>query len=130
VATWDDVAGYLRNNFRPAEDTGELLKIFVNDRRGTARLVVVEYETPSSIPTEAWATISSPVGNVHCVDLHSVLKRAGERYAVGGLVRVGDSLMFRHSVPLSSMSVHQFALPFHLVMTTAAELQDAFLPDS
>ena len=129
MAAWDDVVGYLRNNFRFAEDTGELLKVFVNDRRGTARLMVVECGTPPSIPIQPWATISSPVGNVNYIDLQSVLKRAGERYVVGGLVRVGDLLMFRHSLPLSGMSVHQFALPFNLVMNTAAELQDGFLPD-
>lgn len=129
MATWDEVVVYLRNSFQPAEDTGELLKIFVNDRRGKARLMVVEYHTPASIPAESWATISSLVANAHCVDIHSVLKRVGERYAVGGIVRSGDSLMLRHSVPLSSTSVLQFAIPFHLVMTSAAELQDHFLPE-
>jgi hypothetical protein len=127
MATWDDVLSYLRTNFRRAEDTGEILKIFANETQGGSQLVVVQREMIDSFPNEVWATISSPIAEAHCLDLHHVLRQAGERYVVGGLVRVGDSLVLRHSVPLSSMNLHEFVVPFHLVMNAAAELQRAFI---
>lgn len=128
MATWNDVLCYLRANFRRAEDTGELLKIFVSETDSTSQLVVVQRETIDPFPSEVWATISSPIADAHCLDLHRVLKQAGESYIVGGLVRVGDSVVLRHSVPLSNMSLHEFVVPFHLVMKAAAELQRAFTP--
>jgi hypothetical protein len=122
MATWVDILSYLRANFAVAEDSGGLLKIFCS--LGDCRqLVVVERTTVPSFPSEVWATISSPVATANGQDVDTILETVGQRYTVGGLVRVGDSLLVRHSVPLSSMNLHEFIVPFHLVMTTAAELE-------
>lgn len=106
-----------------AEDSGERLQIFCPQSDGDLQLVIIERTTVPAFPSEVWATISAPVGSVHEIDAIGILTRAGHEHIVGGVVRVGDSLMVRHSVPTSSMHLHEFVVPFHLVMNAAAQLR-------
>ncbi len=128
MSTWEELASYLRAAYRPAEDTGELLKIFCRHRGGT-QLMIVERASHPHDALQAWATILSPVATAYSVDAENLLKLAARVHVVGGLVRVDDTLYLRHSVPLASLSLHDFVAPFQSILIAAAELQRHCTPD-
>lgn len=112
MSTWEDLVSCLRSAYRPAEDTGGLVKIFCKRGDGESQLMIVERVVDPDFPNEVWATIQSPVATPHCVDAGALLRQAAGGHVVGGVVRVGDVLYLRHSLPLTSMSLHDFVAPF------------------
>ena len=126
--TWDYLMSHLRSLYRPAEDTGGLLKIFCKRPDDEFQLMIVERAAYPDCPDEEWATILSPVGTAHCVDADALLQQAGWVHVVGGVVRIGDVLYLRHSIPLSTMSLNDFMAPFQSILTAATKLERHFMP--
>lgn len=91
--------------------------------------MIVEHRTVAAFPAESWVTIASPVAAAGYADANAVLNRAGGRHVVGGFVRVGESIFLHHAVPISTMRLHEFVVPFHLILDTAGELVREFMPE-
>ncbi len=112
MATWNDVANYLRGKYKIAEDGGTILRLNFELSGGRSQQVLVGRSTMDAINDE-FAQIASTFARVDSVDLSAVLREAGE-YVVGGVVAYGDMLAVRHTVPLANLDLNEFEGPFEL----------------
>ena len=117
MATWNDLAGYLRTNYRIVDDQQTMLKLLFDVGGGRSQIVFVTHSTMKASNGD-WAAIESVVAQASSVDVSAVLKEASE-YAVGGVVQYGDTLALRHTVPLATLDIDEFSEPFSLVMRAA-----------
>lgn len=125
MATWDDLAGYIRGNYDIArEDPGSLIQMGfrVSDER--THMVVVSFSDDDQGHT--WAQIESPIGPADSLDLAAAAQAAGDALC-GGLVAHDGMVLVRHAVPLAELDVHEFELPLRVVVTTADALELRFL---
>lgn len=126
MSTWDEIHCFLRALYRPVEDTGDSLKIYCNAPGVDKQLMVIEHLSDRENTEGAWITVLSPIGSAHYVDLSAVLARTANRYAIGGVVQIGDILYIRHSIPLPAVSIDAFVCQFQAVMFTATRLTRDF----
>ncbi len=125
MASWDDLADYLRRNYKIAEDSGTLLRLVFTLNDDRSQEVVVTRGSMASSPQE-WAMIVSFFAELSAVrDVSALLVEASE-YVVGGVVQYGPRLAVRHSVPLATLDIDEFLEPFNLTLKTADLLEQKF----
>ncbi len=125
MASWNDLADYLRRNYKIAEDTGTLLRLtFALNGNRTQEVLVARGSMPSS--DQEWAMIVSFFAEFSAIrDISALLVEASE-YVVGGVVQYGSQLAYRHSVPLATLDIDEFLEPFDLTIKTADALEQKF----
>lgn len=121
MATWNDLAGYLRTNYKILDDKETILTLSFGFDDGRSQLVHVARSAMEASQSE-WATIASVFADVNSVDLAEVLEKATS-YVVGGVVVFGEKLALRHALPLANLDLNEFEEPFHLVMAAADVLE-------
>lgn len=124
MATWNDLAGYLRTNYKILEDKETLLSLSFGFGDGRSQLVHVGRATMEASQGE-WATIVSVFADVDSADIPRALQEAAS-FVVGGVVIIGDKLALRHAVPLSNLNLNEFEEPFQMVMAAADVLEHQF----
>lgn len=121
MATWSDVAQYLRSNYKIAEDNGTLLRLSFSLDDGRSQDIIVARGTMGST-SEEFAVIASFFAVAREVDIDAVLREASE-YVVGGIVQYAEKLAVRHAVPLANLDLSELTGPFELVLLTADALE-------
>lgn len=124
MATWTDLVGYLRTNYKIAQDKDDYLHLIFNVGDERSQVVAVSKGTMQASDDE-WAIITSQFGSAINGNLVAILKEAST-YVVGGVVAHGDNLAIRHSVPLSRLDLNEFEEPFKLVLNMADLLEEKF----
>lgn len=122
MATWADLSGYIRTQFKIARDDGTVIKLIFDVGDGRSQVVVVASETLADVE---WAAIASPFAKAAGADLLEVLEVAGG-FLAGGIVKIGDELWVRHSVPLPSLDREDFSEPLAFVTHAADILEQRF----
>ena len=124
MATWDDLSGYIKDNYDIAgEAQQQLIQLgFRLSEERTHMVVVSLTDTGDGHP---WAQIESPIGPIEAVDLRLAAELVGDALC-GGLVAHHDMLLIRHAVPLPELDVHDFEAPLRVVVSTADALELRF----
>jgi len=125
MATWSDLKSYIHNNYKIADERDDMVKL-IFETEGLRSQVVIIWRLTLAANGSEWIHIESPIGELGQIDLAAALRTVGNT-VVGGLATAGDTLVtFRHSVPLSDLSISEFEQPLHLVIGTADRLEQQF----
>lgn len=122
MASWNDLAGYLRTNYRVSEDNGTHLILLFDVGDSRSQLVHITRATMGASNGD-WAVVASVFGRVGDIDLSKALQLASE-YVVGGVAQYGDALALRHAVPLAELDIKEFEEPFRAVLQAADLLEE------
>jgi len=123
MATWADLATYVRSNFRISDETPNMIKLVFETGNMRTQVVLLWHLTLDG-GREEWVQIESPFGELGTVDLARALQHIGDTVC-GGLALVGNLVTFRHAVPLRNMNINEFAGPLAMVTGTADVLEKA-----
>ena len=124
MANWNDVANYLRQNFKINRDEGDVLSLLFDVGGDRSQLVMVS-KGSMNITDEEFAVIASPIAEARTVNIQTVLEEAAE-YVVGGVVKIGDSLALKHAVPLANLDISELVGPMNLVLKAADQMEATF----
>jgi hypothetical protein len=121
MATWSDLVGYVRANYRVAEEKPNMLQMVFDTGNLRSQLVFLWRQTLMG-GEEEWVQIESPFAKVGSVDLQRALEEVGGVVCGGAAIDSGH-LLIRHAVPLGNLNINEFERPLHLVTTTADHLE-------
>jgi hypothetical protein len=121
MASWDDLARYVRGNYSLSADKPGLMTMIFNFPDGRSQLVMLTREAIGE-GSEEWVIIESAFAQMGNVSLQKVLERVGETVCGGAAAR-GPHIVFRHSVPLANLDINEFERPLALVTATADRLE-------
>lgn len=124
MATWDDIAAFVRSEYRVIEDTGDEIRILIEYEDDRSQVIMVCREVLDK--KEDWVQVASVCGLVADVDLQLLLKEIGETSVVCGAVIMGEHVVLRHSLPLMNLDINEFLDPLQLVADTADHVEEAF----
>lgn len=127
MATWDELTGAVRANFKIANEEPNMLMMLFETGDDRSQSVILARQTLMD-GEEEWIQIMSPVADLSSteVDFQAALQVAGE-IVCGGLALVGPLLVIRHAVPLENLDINEFMRPLMLVTSTADELEQALV---
>jgi len=125
MATWIDLAGYVRSNYKIADERDASIKMIFDVGDLRSQVVLLSRAVPSGGSAE-WLQIESPIGDVGSVDLQEVLERVGQMVC-GGVVISEGVVMMRHAVPLLNLDINEFEQPLHMVTGSADLLEKKFV---
>ena len=125
MATWQDLANYVRSNYKISDEAPNMIKL-VFDTGNLRSQVVLLWRLELEGGAEQWLQIESPFANRHAVDVNRVLDEMTSMVC-GGLGIYGDVLTLRHAVPLENMNINELERPLHLVTQTADRLEQMFV---
>jgi hypothetical protein len=121
VASWSDLVGYVRSNYKIADEQPEMLKL-VFELDGLRSQVVFLWHLTLVDGQEDWVQIESPIGDLGAVDLLQALQQISNAVC-GGLAVYGQVVTFRHAVPLLNLNINELERPLSLVIHTADRLE-------
>ncbi|WP_030475466.1 hypothetical protein [Lentzea albidocapillata] len=130
MASWGDLADYVRAEYDVIHDEGEELRILFTfgdveeDEDDRTQVVIIVREVLDKM--HEWVQIASPCGLVKDVDLQAVLAEVGNSTVACGLAIMGDHVVVRHSLPLKDLDIHEFTDPLQLLAGTADTLEEQF----
>ncbi|RSM85038.1 hypothetical protein DMH04_19500 [Kibdelosporangium aridum] len=126
MATWDELAEYVRTEYEVISETPEeirLLYTFDEESDRTQVMIVAREELDRKYE---WVQIATPLGLARNVDLHALLEAIGHTTVSGGAAIMGDHIVIRHSLPLENLDINEFTDPLTLIAGAADELESEF----
>ncbi|MFI6093972.1 hypothetical protein ACIA8G_00345 [Lentzea sp. NPDC051213] len=130
MASWGDLADYVRAEYDVISDEDEELRILFTfgdeeeDDDARTQVVIVVREVLDKM--HEWVQIASPCGLAKDVDLRAVLEEVGKSTVACGLAIMGEHVVVRHSLPLADLDIHEFTDPLQLLAGTADMLEEQF----
>ncbi|GAA0538967.1 hypothetical protein GCM10011581_06060 [Saccharopolyspora subtropica] len=135
MATWEDLAEFVRaeyqlaededTEYRIIEDSGEEIRILVEYDDNRSQIVILCREVLDG--REDWVQVVSVVGRADEIDLRKLLEEIGQTSVVCGAVIIGDHVVLRHSLPLVNLDINEFTDPLNFVAETADHLEELLL---
>lgn len=130
MASWGDLADYIRAEYDVIHDEDEELRILFTfgdeDDDGDERTQVVIIVREVLDKMHEWVQIASPCGLAKDVNLREVLEEVGSSTVACGLAIMGEHVVVRHSLPLVDLDIHEFTDPLQLLAGTADTLEEQF----
>jgi hypothetical protein len=130
MASWGDLAAYVRAEYDVVSDEDEELRIlftFGDEEEGDderTQVVIIVREVLDKM--HEWVQIASPCGLASGVNLRDVLEEVGKSTVACGLAIMGEHVVVRHSLPLADLDIHEFTDPLALLAGTADMLEEQF----
>jgi hypothetical protein len=121
VASWNDLVGYVRSNYKISEERPDMIKL-VFELEGLRTQAVFLWYLTLDDGREDWVQIESGIGELGSLDLSQALQQISNTVC-GGLALVGTLVTYRHAVPLANLNINEFQRPLSLVTTTADRLE-------
>jgi len=121
MATWENLAAYVRSNYKIADEQPKVIKLVFETGNLRSQTVLL-WRMVLAGGAEEWVQIESAFGKLGAVDLHRALEMVSNMVC-GGLGLVGELVTFRHAVPLLNLNINEFERPLALVTSTADELE-------
>ncbi|HEX5495838.1 MAG TPA: hypothetical protein VFX70_14805 [Mycobacteriales bacterium] len=121
MASWPELVGYVRSNYKIADESPNMIKMIFNTE-GLRSQIVFLWRQQLMNGTEEWVQIESPFGDAGSVDLGQALREVGD-VVCGGAAVTDDVVLLRHSVPLANLDINEFERPLILVTATADKLE-------
>jgi hypothetical protein len=129
MATWDDLAAYVQDQYEVISDQDGEIRILFDfehlDEEDERTQVVILARTVLDKRHE-WVQIASPVGLAADVDLRALLTEIGHSSVAGGAAIMGEHVVLRHSLPLVDLDIHEFTEPLAIIAGTADHLEEIF----
>lgn len=129
MSTWADLAGYVRDEYEVlSEGEGEIRILFgfehfdEDDERTQVVILVREVLDEK----HEWVQIATPIGKAADVDLAALLTEIGHSTIACGAAIMGEHVVLRHSLPLSTLDLHEFTEPLQLLAGTGDQLEEMF----
>jgi hypothetical protein len=125
MADWATVKSFLYSNYKVHEEIagGDGLRLMFNTDDLRSQAVYIFHSPLGN--GDQWLQVSSPIGNYDSIDLRACLEEASE-YVCGGIALVGDLVVFRDAVPMSSLDINELVQPIELIVNTADRLERQF----
>jgi hypothetical protein len=129
MATWDDLAAYVHDQYEViSEQPGEIRILFgfeqFDEEDERTQVVILSREVLDK--QHEWVQIASPVGLAAAVDLRALLTEVGHSSIACGAAIMGEHVVLRHSLPLSTLDIHEFVDPLTLLAGTADEIEEMY----
>jgi hypothetical protein len=121
MATWQDLANYIRAHYKVAEEGPGMMKLIFDTGELRSQIVMV-WRVTLDDGAEEWLQIESPFAELGTVDLGRALQEVGQ-IVCGALAIVGNVLTIRHAAPLENLNINEFERPLGLVTNTADRLE-------
>lgn len=121
MATWSDLMGYVRSNYRIADEQSGMVKMVFETENLRSQVVLLWHQTLRD-GSEEWLQIESPFAELGSVNLQEALEEVG-RTVCGGAAIVSSYVTIRHAVPLANLNINEFERPLTLVTSTADYLE-------
>jgi hypothetical protein len=125
MATWLDLAQYVRSNYKIADENHDMIKIIFETNNLRSQVVFIWRQVLMN-GEEEWIQIESPFAELGSVDLRKVLEELSS-VVCGSLALTADHLTVRHAVPLANLNINEFERPLVLVTSTADHLEQSFV---
>ncbi|MET1073097.1 MAG: hypothetical protein ABWY11_10675 [Umezawaea sp.] len=129
MATWGDLAAYVRDQYDVISEQGDEIRILFSfehlDEEDERTQVVILVREVLDVKHE-WVQIASPVGIAANCDLHALLAEVGNSSIASGAAIMGDHVVLRHSLPLETLDIHEFVEPLSLLAGTADQIEEIF----
>ena len=125
MATWLDLAQYVRSNYKIADENHDMIKIIFETNNLRSQVVFLWRQVLMN-GEEEWIQIESPFAELGSVDLRKVLEELSS-VVCGSLALTADHLTVRHAVPLANLNINEFERPLVLVTSTADHLEQSFV---
>jgi len=129
MATWGDLAEYVRGEYEVISDEPDEIRILFNFEQydeddDRTQVVILAREVLDK--QHEWVQIASPVGLAARVDLRALLEEVGKSSIAAGAAIMGDHVVLRHSLPLVTLDIHEFVEPLSLLAGTADQIEEMF----
>ena len=121
MARWQDVHTFIHDKFQATDISDDLVKLVFNVDDGRSQLVFVGRESLMD-GAEEWAMVASPFAPREGTDLDKAIELVS-RMVCGGMSKIGDHLVLKHSFPLANMDNNELMRPLQLVVTSADRLE-------
>ncbi|SRR6266496_2054198 len=125
MATWSDLVGYVRSNYKVSDERPGMVKMVFETENLRSQVVLLWHHTLMD-GNEEWLQIESPFAQLGSVNLQQALEEVG-RTVCGGAAVVFDLVTIRHAVPLANLNINEFERPLTLVTTTADYLEQKLI---
>jgi hypothetical protein len=125
MADWATVKSFLYSNYKVNEEVanGDGLRLVFNTDDLRSQAVYIFHSPLGN--GDQWLQVSSPIGDYDSIDLRACLEEASG-YVCGGIALVGDLVVFRDAVPMSSLDINELVQPIELIVNTADRLERQF----
>jgi hypothetical protein len=130
MATWGDLAEYIRSTYEVISDEPEELRILVGfgdeeeDEDPRTQVIIIAREVLDRM--HEWVQIASPCGLASQVNLTALLEEVGKSTVAAGVAIMGDHVVVRHALPLANLDIEEFTEPLALLAGTADTLEEQF----
>lgn len=129
MATWGDLAAYVNETYDVlSEDEGEIRILFnfehYDDEDERTQVIVLAREVLDK--QHEWVQIASPVGLADKIDLKALLIEVGHTSIACGAAIMGDHVVLRHALPLTTLDLYEFTEPLSLLAGTADQIEEIF----
>lgn len=125
MATWEDLATFIRTGYKVIDDSGDEIRILVEyDEDDRSQVIIICREVMDK--KEEWVQIASVCGLASEVDLHKFLEEIGNTTVVCGAAIMDDHVILRHALPLENLDINEFLDPLTFVSDTADHLEELF----
>src|ERR1041384_6317120 len=129
MATWGDLAAYVRDTYDVISEDGDEIRIVFNflqfdEDDDRTQVVILVREVLDKL--HEWVQIASPIGLAANVDLRALLEEGGNSSIACGAAIMGEHVVLRHSLPLLNLDIHEFTDPLALLAGTADQLEEQF----
>lgn len=122
MASWEVLVQHVRTRYRVVVDERDHC-VFLAPA-GTRRQIVHIWRDGSDENPTDWVHIESPFGRVRARDLEAVLRRAGDIF--GGVAVLGNQLVIRHTLAITSESAAEIERPVGRVVAEASRFFDMY----
>lgn len=124
MATWAEVKRTIRQNFKVADESQDVLKLIFETNDDRTQVVFIE--KTQNADGELWVQISSPIGVIDTSEIDDALEIVGEKLC-GGLTKENGTHYVRHSMLAGDLSYDELIRPLNIVCKTADILEEKFI---
>ena len=121
MATWSELAGYVRSNYKIADEKPSMIQMIFETGNLRSQVVFLWRQALMN-GDEEWLQIESPIAELGSVNLQKLLEEVGDVVCGGAAVTSGH-VTIRHAVPLANLNINEFERPLTLVTATADDLE-------
>lgn len=125
MATWDDLAQFVRTEYRVVSMTPDEIRVeFEWEDEDRSQVMIIAREELDR--RFEWVQILTPIGLAKNVDLFRLLEAIGQTTIACGAAIMGDHVVLRHSLPLENLDINEFVDPLTLIAGAADNLESEF----
>jgi len=120
MATWREVVGYLKSNYKISSEEGTTLALNFETAQGRSQMIFVSGIAIDD-PNLAVVSFASPFAPRNSITAQQVVACMEENFLGVGLT--ADLYVFRHLVPMAHLDANEIEWPLTFVTSAADEME-------